>query len=55
MFHSILYSVGISSVSFSAFFRVATVHVKNGSAGSFESQLSLNFYSVSTVYVLIAQ
>ncbi|KAM3835348.1 beta-tectorin isoform 4-T7 [Vipera latastei] len=25
--------------------RVATVHVKNGSAGSFESQLSLNFYS----------
>ncbi|XP_058045095.1 beta-tectorin [Ahaetulla prasina] len=25
--------------------RVATVHVKNGSTGSFESQLSLNFYS----------
>ncbi|NXC65690.1 TECTB protein, partial [Anhinga anhinga] len=25
--------------------RVATVHVKNGSSGSFESQLSLNFYS----------
>ncbi|XP_078245656.1 beta-tectorin [Pogona vitticeps] len=25
--------------------RVATIHVKNGSAGSFESQLSLNFYS----------
>ncbi|NXN20027.1 TECTB protein, partial [Indicator maculatus] len=24
--------------------RVATVHVKNGSSGSFESQLSLNFY-----------
>ncbi|NWW49583.1 TECTB protein, partial [Pedionomus torquatus] len=26
-------------------YRVATVHVKNGSSGSFESQLSLNFYS----------
>eukprot|EP00079_Xenopus_tropicalis_P031953 XP_017945724.1 PREDICTED: beta-tectorin [Xenopus tropicalis] len=26
--------------------RVATVHVKNGSSGSFESQLSLNFYSL---------
>ncbi|XP_054839891.1 beta-tectorin [Eublepharis macularius] len=25
--------------------RVATVHVKNGSSGSFESQLSLNFYT----------
>ncbi|KFV59959.1 Beta-tectorin [Tyto alba] len=25
--------------------RVATIHVKNGSSGSFESQLSLNFYS----------
>ncbi|XP_075071214.1 beta-tectorin [Mixophyes fleayi] len=25
--------------------RVATVHVKNGSSGSFESQLSLNFYA----------
>ncbi|KAM6442530.1 beta-tectorin isoform 3-T11 [Liasis olivaceus] len=34
-----------SPVTFSASFRVATVHVKNGSAGSFESQLSLNFYS----------
>ncbi|KAH0623749.1 hypothetical protein JD844_006846 [Phrynosoma platyrhinos] len=33
--------------------RVATVHVKNGSAGSFESQLSLNFYSVSTFYVYL--
>jgi len=29
--------------------RVATVHVKNGSSGSFESQLSLNFYSVSAL------
>lgn len=36
-------------MTFSASFRVATVHVKNGSSGSFESQLSLNFYSVSNV------
>lgn len=27
--------------------RVATVHVRNGSMGTFESQLSLNFYTVS--------
>lgn len=32
---------------FSPLFRVATVHVKNGSMGTFESQLSLNFYTVS--------
>ncbi|ERE78301.1 beta-tectorin [Cricetulus griseus] len=30
---------------FSPLFRVATVHVKNGSMGTFESQLSLNFYT----------
>ncbi|XP_039337711.1 beta-tectorin isoform X4 [Mauremys reevesii] len=34
-----------SHTKFSQFSRVATVHVKNGSSGSFESQLSLNFYS----------
>ncbi|XP_060097663.1 beta-tectorin isoform X1 [Heteronotia binoei] len=34
-----------SHMIFSASFRVATVHVKNGSSGSFESQLSLNFYT----------
>ncbi|KAK2530628.1 Tectb [Columba guinea] len=32
--------------------RVATVHVKNGSSGSFESQLSLNFYSARFKVVL---
>ncbi|KAK2507107.1 hypothetical protein MC885_000489 [Smutsia gigantea] len=33
--------------------RVATVHVKNGSMGTFESQLSLNFYTVSGLHIPI--